>query len=255
MYGAIIGDLAGSIYEYDQYKQVKSIRMKKVIEDNSFYSDDSILTIAILDAILHDQNYEYYLKKYIQDYKNYKPDFKPYFKSAFSQGLIRWSEGKRQGNSKGNGALMRISPVGFMFDNELDVIRNAKRATIPSHNSDEAIDAAVIYSLMIYLLNKGFTKDDVSRKLELDYGYYPFEKFNTTCKETFDNCLFAFFNSDSFEDTIRNTLLMGGDTDTNCAITGALSEAAYGINQELIDEANKHIPEDFKKILKLSKRY
>lgn len=88
MYGAIIGDLAGSIYEYNQLKQVKPIYMNKVIEKNAFYSDDTILTVAIL----HDQNYEKYLRKYIKNYSNYTPDFRPYFKTSFSPKMIKWSK-------------------------------------------------------------------------------------------------------------------------------------------------------------------
>ena len=108
MYGAIVGDLAGSIYEYEQIKSIKPVIMNNLIEDNSFYSDDTILTIAIKDAILHNSKYEYYLKKYIKEYEEYKPLFKPYFKSAFSPNIIEWMKGNKEGNSKGNGALMRI---------------------------------------------------------------------------------------------------------------------------------------------------
>ena len=83
MYGAIIGDLAGSIYEFEQVNNIHTINIDKIIDDKCFYSDDTILTIAILDAILHDKNYDAYLRKYIAEYENYKPDFKPYFKSSF----------------------------------------------------------------------------------------------------------------------------------------------------------------------------
>ena len=88
MYGAIIGDLAGSIYEYEQTKKIKNININKIIEDNAFYSDDTILTIAILDAINNGCNYDYYLRKYIRDYKEYKPNFEPYFKYSFSPNII-----------------------------------------------------------------------------------------------------------------------------------------------------------------------
>ena len=135
MYGAIVGDLAGSIYEYKQLKKIQSIKMNNLIEDNAFYSDDTILTIAILDAILNNKDYDYYLRKYIQEYSNYKPDFEPYFKSSFSPNLIKWSKSNVVGISHGNGAMMRISPVGYMFDSEIDVIENTRLATIPSHNS------------------------------------------------------------------------------------------------------------------------
>lgn len=81
MYGAIIGDLAGSIYEFEQTKTIKEVNIEKIIEEKSFYSDDTILTIAIADAILNGQDYEKYLRYYIKKYSSYKPNFEPYFKT------------------------------------------------------------------------------------------------------------------------------------------------------------------------------
>ena len=249
MYGALIGDLAGSIYEYDQLRKVHSIQMNNLIEDNAFYSDDTILTIAILDAIVHDRNYDSYLRKYIHEYKEYKPNFSPYFKSSFSPNLIKWSESNISGTSHGNGAMMRISPVGYMFDSEKEVIENARLATIPSHNSKEAIDSATMVALIIYYSRKGLKKDEIFKMMNIDIKYIPFAKSNTTCEETLQNCLYALYNSNSFEDAISKTLLMGGDTDTNCAIVGSMSEALYGIGDELIEKVNEKIPKNFVKIL------
>jgi len=255
MYGAIIGDLAGSIYEYNQLKHVHSIRMENIIDDKAFYSDDTILTLAVLDAIIDNKDYNYYLRKYIGEYKGYRPDFSPYFKSAFSPNLIKWSESDVIGTSHGNGAMMRISPVGYMFDNEDDVINNSRLATIPSHNSKSSIDSATTIALIIFYLRKGLTKEQVFKKLNLKVNYIPFTKFNYTCEETINNCLYAFYNSYSFEDSIRNTLLMGGDTDTNCAIVGSMAEAEYGIDERLIEKVNERIPKEFVRVLEKSKKY
>ena len=249
MFGAIVGDLAGSIYEFSQLKKIQSIKMINLIEDNAFYSDDTILTIAILDAILNNKDYDYYLRKYIQVYSEYKPDFSPYFKSSFSPNLIKWSKSNVIGTSHGNGAMMRISPVGYMFDSEKEVIENVRLATMPSHNSREAIDSATMVALIIYYSRKGYTKDEIFKMLNIDIEYIPFTKFNTTCEETIGNCLYALYNSNSFDDAIRKTLLMGGDTDTNCAIVGSMAEAMYGIDSELIEQVNEKIPENFVKIL------
>ena len=223
--------------------------MNNLIEDNAFYSDDTILTIAILDAIVHDRNYDSYLRKYIHEYKEYKPNFSPYFKSSFSPNLIKWSESNISGTSHGNGAMMRISPVGYMFDSEKEVIENARLATIPSHNSKEAIDSATMVALIIYYSRKGYKKDEIFKMMNIDIKYIPFAKSNTTCEETLQNCLYALYNSNSFEDAISKTLLMGGDTDTNCAIVGSMSEALYGIGDELIEKVNEKIPKNFVKIL------
>lgn len=251
MYGAIIGDLAGSIYEYSQLKSISHINIDKIITDDSFYSDDTILTIAILDAILNKGNYEEYLKKYIKKYANYKPDFTPYFKTSFSKGLIDWCNSSIVGTSTGNGAMMRISPVGYLFNTEESVIKNAQLATIPSHNSKEAVEAATIVALMIFYFRNGLSRDEVYQRLNIKIEYHPFKKFNTTCHETIGNCLYALYNSKSFEDAIRKTISMGGDTDTNACIVGSIAESLYEIPLELKNEAENKLPQEFVKILRM----
>ena len=249
MYGSIYGDLAGSIYEFEQLKEIKSIDNGGYLSDKSFFSDDTILTVAVCDAIKSDLDYDKYLRKYIIDYMDYKPDFHPYFRSSFSPNLIKWAKSDLEGPSQGNGAMMRISPVGFLFDSEDEVIENARLATIPSHNSEEAIDSATKIALVIFYLRKGYSKEEVFNMLDINVKYTPFKKFNTTCKETIDNCLYAFYYSNSFIDAMKKTLLMGGDTDTNCAIVGGMAEACYGIDEILIQDVNKKIPHKFVKVL------
>lgn len=249
MYGAIIGDLAGSIYEFDQIRKINSISINKIIEDNSFYSDDTILTIAILDAILNDGDYEKYIKKYIKEYLNYKPNYKPYFKSSFSPQLIKWYKGIIEGQSKGNGAMMRISPVGYLFNSEYDVVRQSLLATSPSHYSAEAIEASQTVALIIYYARIGMSKDEIINKLKTSLEYQPFNKFNTTCNETLPNCLYALFSSNSLEEAIRKIISYGGDTDTNACIVGSMAEALYGIDENLILLVKQKIPEEFTNIL------
>lgn len=249
MYGAIIGDLAGSIYEYGQASSIKPIEINNIIEDNSFYSDDTILTIAIADAILNGCDYEKYLRYYVKKYEDYKPNFTPYFKYPFSPGTIKWANGDYNGKSTGNGAMMRISSVGYLFNTEDDVIENARLATIPSHNSESAIDAATKIALIIYYLRMGLSKDEIYKKLCIDLKFVPFTKFNMSCEDTIDNCLYVFYHSNGFEDAIRNIILLGGDTDTNACIVGSLAEAAYGISDELIEKAKSKIPDEFVKVL------
>ena len=112
MWGSIIGDLAGSIYEYSQIKEVSPIVVDELIKDESFFSDDTILTVAVLDAILNDQDYCKYLKEYGKRFISYRPDVTPYFKTSFSPGFIKWLKSDEVGFSMGNGAMMRIAPVG-----------------------------------------------------------------------------------------------------------------------------------------------
>ena len=146
--------------------------------------------------------------------------------------------------------MMRISPVGYLFDSEEDVIENARLVTIPSHNSKEAIESATIVALMIFYFRNGLTKEEVFKKLNLLVKYEPFRKFNTTCNETLGNCLYALYNSTSFEDSIRKTLLMGGDTDTNCCIVGSVAESLYGMSEKQREDAISNLPSDYVKILK-----
>lgn len=253
MYGAIIGDLAGSIYEYEQTKEIKNIEVDNLIEEASFYSDDTILTIAIADAIIHDKKYDEYLRKYIKKYSNYKPNFKPYFKTPFSPSLIKWANSDYNGESIGNGAMMRISPVGYLFNTEEEIIENSRLATIPSHNSEEAVDCATKIALIIFYLRRGLTLEEIYDKLSIKNNLTPFTNFNTTCRKTIDNCLYTLYHSNSFEDAIKKTIFLGGDTDTNACIVGSMAEALYGIDNELIEKANSKIPKEFVKVLSQSR--
>lgn len=250
MYGAVIGDLAGSIYEYSQIKEIKPVVTSKIIPAQAFFSDDTILTVAIAEAALNHGNYETYLRKYINLYQNYHPNFKPYFKSPFSPSLMQWASKNQEGHSHGNGAMMRISAIGHLFNIEEDVIREATMATIPTHNSKEAIISAQIIALMIFYFRKGLSKDEVYSLLNLSLTFQPFLKFNTTCEETLNNVLYIIYNSTSFEDAIRKTLLMGGDTDTNTCIVASICETLYGVSNPLVKEAEAKIPKEFTRILR-----
>jgi len=252
MWGAIIGDLAGSIYEYEQLSSITTINVGEIIPKRSFFSDDTILTVAIMDALLNDQNYEYYLKKYAMKYSNYTPDFKPYFKSTFSPGFTKWVKGNEIGTSKGNGAMMRISSVGYLCNSEEEVIKNARLATIPSHNSNEAIYASTVVAMIIYLARQGFDKNQIISYLDLNYSYSPFAKFNSTCNETLGNCLYALFTSNSFEEAIKKVISYGGDTDTNACIVGSMAEALFGIDEKLINIAKSKIPLEFSSKIELA---
>ncbi len=249
MWGAIIGDLAGSLYEYDQTKQITTPNPVELISKESFYSDDTILTIAILDSILNHQDYGFYLRKYAKEFMEYKPNHTPYFKGVFSPRFERWAKDKENGNSVGNGAMMRISPVGYLFHTEEEIREQARKATIPSHNSPEAIHCASIVATIIYYARIGLSKEEIIKKLNLKYEYQPFTKFNVTCHETIDNCLYALFQSSSFQEALKSVISYGGDTDTNACIVGSMAEALYGIPDEYIEAARKKLPNSFVDLL------
>ena len=122
-------------------------------------------------------------------------------------------------------------------------------ATIPSHNSEEAIKCATTIAQIIYLARKGYQKEEIIAKLKLNYIYLTFEKFNSTCYETIDNCLYALFTSNSFEEAVIKVITFGGDTDTNACIVGSMAEALFGIDDTIIEQATQKIPKDFVKKL------
>lgn len=245
MWGAIIGDIAGSIYEYDQIKKIAPVSTNSIIPDHGFFSDDTILTIAILKAVLDNQDYASYLKMYANLYRNYKPDFNPYFKTSFSPSFLKWAQSDTIGTSIGNGAMMRISPIGYLFNQEKDIIKNAKLATIPSHNSKEAIECATKVAMVIYLARCGFSKEQIIAKLNLQLDFQPFQKFNATCDATIHNCFYALFTSHNFEEAIRTVLSYGGDTDTNACIVGSMAEAMFGIEEKWIHKCREKLPKEF----------
>ena len=249
MWGSIIGDLAGSVYEYSQIKEVSPIVVDELIKEDSFYSDDTILTIAVLDAILNDRDYNKYLREYGKRFISYRPDVTPYFKTSFSPGFIKWLKSDEVGLSMGNGAMMRIAPVGFMFD-DLEIVREeSEKATSPSHNNSESIKCAQVVASIIYLARNGYSKNEIIDLLDLNISFKPFAKFNYTCGDTIGNCLYAVFSTDSFESALREVISYGGDTDTNACIVGGMAEAFYGVDQSLIDMAKEKIPKKFVKVL------
>ena len=250
MYGNIIGDLAGSIYEYGQIKKVSPITVNKLITKNSFISDDTILTIAIIDAIINHKEYEKTLREYGLKYENFvKPDM-PYFEKTFSPAFIKWVHGTFETQSCGNGAMMRIAPVGYLFNTMKEVEEQSRLATIPSHNSKEAIDCATLVAKIIFLARKKYSKDEIIKKLNIVLYEKEIKKFNYTCFDTIDICLYVLFTTNSFEEALKKILSYGGDTDTNACIVGGMAEAMYGLNGQYVKEVDKKIPEEFKKILK-----
>ena len=249
MWGSIIGDLAGSVYEFSQVKEVTPVVVDELIREDSFYSDDTILMLAIIDAILNDRDYNKYLRQYGLEFIDYKPNVSPYFKTSFSPGFIKWLKGNEEGLSMGNGAMMRIAPVGYLF-NDLDTVREeSEKATIPSHNNSESIKCAQVVASIIYLARSGYSKEEIIELLDLDISFKPFSKFNYTCSDTIGNCLYALFTTDSFENALREVISYGGDTDTNACIVGGMAEAFYGVDQSLVDKAREKVPEKFVKVL------
>lgn len=268
MYGAIIGDLSGSIYEFDEFNDnqqriINVERRKNIlnsefkIPENAFFSDDTILTIAILEASLKNIDYGDTLKKYGRNYYNKVPADN-YFKYMFSPGFIKWFNQDEIGTSIGNGAAMRISPIGYLY-NDLDTIKKKViEATTPSHNSKSAIDGALAVASVILLARQNKSKEEISTYLINNFNYnlnYNLDElintntFKSTCQETIPLCLYLILNATSFTDAIKKAIAIGGDTDTNACIVGSMAEALYGIPKEIINDMKKYIPIEFLQLL------
>ncbi len=252
MWGAVIGDIAGSIYEYAQYQSVSSIDIPHLFTGNSFYTDETILTIANYDAILNKGDYEFYLREYGRRYANLNiaDEFVDHFPRVFSSKFEKWVNGKTKGKSNDNGAMARISGIGKMFDHLTDVRENAFLATIPSHNSTEAIQCATQIALIIFYARMGYSKNRIMNTLNIKrLEYNTFTSFNETCYETYGNCLMATFTSSNFEEAVKKVISMGGATSTNGCIVGAMAEALFGVPEWCVNKARELIPEKFSAIL------
>lgn len=269
MLGAIIGDIIGSYYEVLEVRYLKKYhqprpyneRMKimdsttELFNDKCSCTDDSILTCAIANAVLdRNSNYEKYLREYglrELDFGNDK-----YNRGRFGKGFVEWLQDSYQGNSYGNGSAMRISAIGY-FDTLEDVKKESYLATIPSHNHEESILAAESVAVSIFLLRNGITKEELKDYIKKNYYSLDYDledlrhnyTFSSKGSNSVPQALFVFLESDSFEDAIRKAISIGGDSDTIAAIVGSLSEAYYGIDEKLYEQAKPFIKDYMKPVI------
>lgn len=264
MYGAVYGDLIGSLYEYKEYlnhdvrRMIEASEESELLKSECFISDDTILTVAVRDAFINGLAYDETFKKYVL--ANSEPvNREEYFKYAFSPNTIKWAKGETEGISTGNGAIMRISAIPDVSDNYIFMLKEVEKATKPTHNSISAIKAAKCISTIIFLAKSGMEKERIKYLIDKHYRYeYDFnidnlrEKmfFNTTCDDTMPLILYVIFNTNSFDEAMRMSLSLGGDTDTNCCIIGSIAEALYGMDESLKERVDLYIPKDYSKILR-----
>ncbi len=234
--GAITGDIIGSIYEWHNIKTTEFPLFSK----ECFFTDDSVLTLATMDAITNNVPYEDAYYKFATNYPG----------RGYGGGFSRWLHSDlKPYNSFGNGAGMRVSPVGWAFDTLEETIHQATESAKVTHNHPEGIKGARATAVSVFLARTGSSKDEIKNTIEGMFGYdlhrtcdeiRPIYKFNETCQGTVPEAIIAFLESTDFENAIRLGISLGGDSDTLACITGGISEAFYGgVPQHISDEVEK----------------
>lgn len=237
MLGAIIGDTVGSRFEWHNHRSKDFDFLTYKCEP----TDDSIMTLAIAKAILKsedDVNKPPDLAvRYMQQLGRLFPD------AGYGGAFRKWirSNNPKPYGSFGNGAAMRVSPVGFAAKNLDEAKAMSKAVTKVTHNHPEGLKGAEATTVAIFMALHG--KSMLEIRDYIDKNYYPMNftldgirdsyQFNETCQDTVPQAMMAFFESTGFEDAIRNAISIGGDSDTIAAITGGIAEAYYGIPSEI----------------------
>jgi len=233
MLGAIIGDISGSRFEWNNIKT----KTFDLFTEDCFPTDDSIMTLAIAKAILqcneaHD-GLEQETVKYMQKYGRLYPD------AGYGMRFYDWlfTKDPKPYRSFGNGAAMRVSPCGFAAKTLEEAIALSKAVTKVTHNHPEGMKAAEAVTTAIFMARSGSKMAEIRGCIEKKYykidftldSIRPTYDFDVTCQGSVPQAFEAFFESTGFEDAIRNAISIGGDSDTIAAITGGMAEAYYGI--------------------------
>ena len=233
MLGAIIGDIVGSVYEFDPIKT----KNFDILTSRCFFTDDSVCTIAVADILLHDLPPPETMQKWCQRYPNCS------YGGMFRQWIFK--DTPQPYNSYGNGAAMRVSPAAFLNRDDLNAaITASDKVTEITHNHPEGMKGARATTHVIWLAYQGKEPKEIRNVITAEYDYdlsktvddiRPDYYFNETCQKTVPQAITCALESESFEDAVRNTISLGGDSDTLGAIAGPIAEAMHGIPEEFVE--------------------
>lgn len=247
LFGAIAGDIIGSRLEFRPVKNEDFDLFKPA----SRFTDDTVMTIAVADAILQKKEYAPNLQKWGRRYPNAG------YGGYFSNWLF--SSNPKPYGSYGNGSAMRVSPVGWAFESADEVLREAERSAAITHNHSEGIKGAQAVALAIFLARTGAEKPEIKKEIEERFGYdlgrvvsdiRPGYHFDVTCQGSVPEAILCFLESDSTVEAIRKAVSLGGDADTQACIAGAIGEAYYGFLEPwIVDEIQTRLPEDMRFVL------
>ncbi len=247
MIGAIAGDIIGSTYEFDEIKVVDF----ELFPEGARFTDDSVLTIALADALLQKKEIAAKLLEYANSYEG----------RGYGGRFAWWmrSSDPKPYNSFGNGSAMRVSPVGWFYQSLEDVLEGAKKSAEITHNHAEGIKGAQAVATAVFLARTNTSKEEIRSYIKETFGYdmdrslneiRPLYELDDTCQKTVPESIIAFLDSDNYEDAVRKAISLGGDADTMGCITGSIAEAFYKeIPTYILDETRKRLDEKLLKVV------
>ena len=255
--GAILGDIIGSPYEFDTGNTTKDF---KLFNDWCMFTDDTVMTIAIMKAIL-DRNCEpYFFDLSKQCVKTMRELGNKYIDVGYGNRFYDWlcTDNPKPYNSYGNGSAMRVSPVGWAYETMFETRLAAQATSIVTHDHLEGIKGAECTASVIYLARKNYSKEAIKDYVIKEFGYdlsktvdelRPLHIHDESCQDSLPKALASFFEGESYEDTVRNAVSLGGDTDTVAAIAGSMAEAMYGIPENIQLQGMQYLPKDLLHII------
>ena len=254
MYGAILGDIIGSPYEFDQGSKTKEFPL---FSRHCTYTDDTVMTIAVADAFLEGGEETQLRNRLIASMQCYGRAFPNAGYGGMFRRWLRTPDPKPYG-SYGNGSAMRVSSAAWLF-HDLDTVRRMARLSAEvTHNHPEGIKGAEATAAAIYLARTGSTKAQIKTYIQENFHYdlsrtcdqiRPGYRHVESCQETVPEAITAFLEGESFEDVIRTAVSLGGDCDTLTCIAGSMAEGFYGVPEELKAECRNRLPEKLKRVL------
>jgi ADP-ribosylglycohydrolase len=247
MIGAIAGDVIGSTYEFHPTKTINF----QLFTEWSKFTDDTVCTLAVAKSILSGTDVVPILKEYCLQFPHagYGGMFKQWLHSSSIQPY----------NSFGNGSAMRVSPVGFAFATEKEVLEEASRSAMVTHNHPEGIKGAQATALAIFLARQGCDKATIKKEIENRFHYdldrtldeiRPAYQFDVTCQGSVPEAIIAFLESTSYENCIRLAVSLGGDADTQACIAGGIAQSFYrDIPVEILEQTQALLTQDMRETL------
>ena len=251
MYGAIIGDMVGSVYEFHPTKKKDFVWMAPYSEP----TDDSVMTVAVAETLLGlsgSETEEEIKDIFIESMRRWGAK---YPRAGYGGRFISWlsSPDMEPYNSFGNGSAMRVSPCGWLYADMETTRKMARLSAEVTHNHPEGAKGAESVAAAIFMARNGSSKDEIKKYIESEFGYdlnrtcadiRPGYRFDVTCQGSVPEAIIAFMDGGSYEDVVREAVSLGGDADTQGAIAGSIAEAFYGVPEEIIEQAKTLIPSD-----------